>query len=122
MNPEVVASIVAVLVIAVVAVVRSSVSKSKADELLKYAQVAAQTALLFAQAAEQAVIDVENDLKQYSDLEPAELKKAAIEKAQAILKAWGVFVDETMLNALASMIEAAYQRMKAEKATVHTQI
>ncbi len=119
MNPETVASIVAVAVIAVVAVVRSSMSKSKADDMVKYAQVATQTALLFTQAAEQAVVDVENGLKAYGQASPAELKQAAAAKAREILKAWGVFVDDSMLDALLSMIETAYQRLKP---SFHTQI
>jgi hypothetical protein len=122
MDPTTVASIVAVAVIAVVAVVRSSMSKSKADDLVKYAQVAAQTSLLFMRAAEQAVVDVENDLKQFGDMSPSELKQAAAEQAKAILEAWGVFVSDDMLSALLSMVEEAYQRLKASKAEFHTQI
>jgi hypothetical protein len=122
MEPTTVASIAAVAVIAVVAIVRSSMNKSKADELVKYAQVAAQTAHLFVQAAEQAVTDVESDLKKFGGLQPAELKQAAAEKAAEILKAWGVFVTPQMMDALLSIVEDAYQRMKANKTQFHTEI
>jgi hypothetical protein len=114
LDPVHVSAIVAVLVIAVIAVIRTT-AKSKADELVKYAQVAANTAHMFVQAAETAVTDVENDLKKYGEASPAELKQAAAQKAAEILKAWGVPVSEDMMGALLTMVEDAYQRLKATK-------
>jgi hypothetical protein len=114
MDPVQVASIVSILVISVIVIIRTT-SKSKAEELVKYAQVTANTLRMFMQAAEIAVTDVENDLKKYGDATPEGLKKAAAEKAAELLKAWGVFVPEDTVGVLLTMVEDAYQRLKASK-------
>ena len=116
MEPSVlVSAIVSLAVIAVVALLRGQFGETQAKKLIAYGQMAAHTAYLYMEAAKVAVVEIENGLKKAGESTDAELKQAAVDLTGQILSSWGIHVDPSLIAALIATVEAAYQKMKAEK-------
>ena len=116
MEPSVLVSvIVSLAVIAVVALLRGQFGETQAKKLIAYGQMAAHTAYLYMEAAKVAVVEIENGLKKAGESTDAELKQAAVDLTGQILSSWGIHVDPSLIATLIATVEAAYQKMKAEK-------
>ncbi len=116
MEPSVlVSAIVSLAVIAVVALLRGQFGETQAKKLIAYGQMAAHTAYLYMEAAKVAVVEIENGLKKAGESTDAELKQAAVDLTGQILSSWGIHVDPSLVATLIATVEAAYQKMKAEK-------
>ncbi len=116
MEPSVlVSAIVSLAVIAVVALLRGQFGETQAKKLIAYGQMAAHTAYLYMEAAKVAVVEIENGLKKAGESTDAELKQAAVDLTGQILSSWGIHVDPSLIATLIATVEAAYQKMKAEK-------
>ncbi len=116
MEPSVlVSAIVSLAVIAVAALLRGQFGETQAKKLIAYGQMAAHTAYLYMEAAKVAVVEIENGLKKAGESTDAELKQAAVDLTGQILSSWGIHVDPSLIATLIATVEAAYQKMKAEK-------
>jgi hypothetical protein len=111
---------ISLTIIAVVFLLRKQFGETEAERLLKLMEAANNTAQMLVEAAEVAVVEVENSIKKYGDASDEELKASAVEIAAQLLRTWGIAVDQSLLRSLLALVEAAYQRMKAENTPVHT--
>ena len=109
--PATVASIVGLAVIVVVALLRDNFGETEADRLIKVGQSSMRLAQLVLEAAQIAVVEVEESLKD-GEMAPEELKQAAVTIAAELLESWGIVVNQTVISSLFSVVEAAYQRLK----------
>ena len=110
--PATVASIIGLAVILVVALLRDNFGETEADRLIKVGQASMRLAQLVLEAAQIAVVEVEESLKD-GDMTPEELKQAAVTITAELLDSWGVVVNQAVLSSLFSVVEAAYQQLKA---------
>ena len=110
--PATVASIIGLAVIVVVALLRDNFGESEADRLIKVGQSSMRLAQLVLEAAQIAVVEVEESLKD-GEMAPEELKQAAVTIAAELLESWGIVVNQAVLSSLFSVVEAAYQQLKA---------
>ncbi len=116
MEPSVlVSAVVSLAAIVIVALLRSQFGETQAKKMVAYGQLAAHTAYVYMEAAKIAVVEIENGLKKAGESTDAELKAAAAELAGKILSSWGIYVDQSLIATLIATVEAAYQKMKAEK-------
>ena len=109
--PATVASIIGLAVILVVALLRDNFGETEADRLIKVGQASMRLAQLVLEAAQIAVVEVEESLKD-GDMTPEELKQAAVAITAELLDSWGVVVNQAVLSSLFSVVEAAYQQLK----------
>ena len=109
--PATVASIVGLAVIVVVALLRDNFGETEADRLIKVGQSSMRLAQLVLEAAQIAVVEVEESLKD-GEMTPEELKQAAVTIAAELLESWGIVVNQAVVASLFSVVEAAYQRLK----------
>jgi len=119
--PATVASIIGLAVILVVALLRDNFGETEADRLIKVGQASMRLAQLVLEAAQIAVVEVEESLKD-GDMTPEELKQAAVTITAELLDSWGVVVNQAVLSSLFSVVEAAYQQLKnaASKFDAHS--
>jgi hypothetical protein len=110
--PATVASIVGLAVIVVVALLRDNFGETEADRLIKVGQSSMRLAQLVLEAAQIAVVEVEESLKD-GEMAPEELKQAAVTIAAELLESWGIVINQAVISSLFSVVEAAYQRLKA---------
>ena len=110
--PATVASIIGLAVILVVALLSDNFGETEADRLIKVGQASMRLAQLVLEAAQIAVVEVEESLKD-GDMTPEELKQAAVTITAELLDSWGVVVNQAVLSSLFSVVEAAYQQLKA---------
>ncbi len=115
MELPIVSAIVSLAAIVVVALLRGQFGETQAKKLVLFGQVAAQNAYMYLEAAKIAVVEIENGLKKAGDATDAELKQSAVELTGKILSSWGIYVDQSLIATLIATVEAAYQKMKAEK-------
>jgi hypothetical protein len=111
-SPTTVTTLIALTLIGLTLVLRDKFGETRSQQLINLGQAAMQTASLIVQAAEIAVVEVENDLKQNADLSNEELKEEAVHIAVDLLANWGIVVDEALVRVMFSVVESAYQRMK----------
>ena len=109
--PATVASIIGLAVIVVVALLRDNFGETEADRLIKVGQSSMRLAQLVLEAAQIAVVEVEESLKD-GEMAPEELKQAAVTIAAELLESWGIVVNQAVISSLFSVVEAAYQRLK----------
>jgi hypothetical protein len=113
--PGVVVSIISLAVIAVTLLLRKQFGETEAERLIKLGQVSMHTAELIVQAADIAVVEVEEDLKKASELSDEELKQEAVKVAVDLLANWGIHVDQGLIRTLFAVVESSYQNMKADQ-------
>jgi hypothetical protein len=114
-SPAVVTSIISLTVIVVTLFLRKQFGETEAERLIKLGQVSMHTAELIVKAAEIAVVEVEEDLKQSGELSSEQLKQEAVKIAVDLLANWGIMVDQGLIRTLFAVVESAYQNMKADK-------
>jgi hypothetical protein len=112
-SPAVVTALISLTLIGITALLRDKFGETRSEQLIKLGQAAMHTAELITQAAEIAVTEVEHDLKQSGEMSNEELKEAAVHITVDLLANWGVQVDEGLIRVVFSVVESAYQRMKA---------
>jgi hypothetical protein len=113
--PGVVVSIISLAVIAVTLLLRKQFGETEAERLIKLGQVSMHTAELIVQAADIAVVEVEEDLKKVGELSDEELKQEAVKVAVDLLANWGIHVDQGLIRTLFAVVESSYQNMKADQ-------
>ena len=89
--------------------------ETEAARLVKYAEVVGRTMTAVIQAAEIAVVEVEESIKKYGDLSDHALKEAAVDIALKLLDSWGVSVSGPLADEVVAVVEWAYQQMKQIK-------
>jgi hypothetical protein len=114
-SPAIVTSIISLTVIVVTLFLRKQFGETEAERLIKLGQVSMHTAELIVKAAEIAVVEVEEDLKQSGELSSEQLKQEAVKIAVDLLANWGIMVDQGLIRTLFAVVESAYQNMKADK-------
>lgn len=112
MNIELVAVVVSLVLVIVVALLKDNVSESEAERSLRRGQNVLNMMQVVMQIAQDAVLMVEGQLKEDGSKTPEELHQAAVKYSAEALQALGVTVDAEVLSMLATMVEAAYQRLK----------
>ena len=115
MELPIVSAVVSLAAIVIVALLRGQFGETQAKKLVLFGQSAAHTAYVYMEAAKIAVVEIENGLKKAGESTDAELKQSAVELTGKILSSWGIYVDPNLIATLIATVEAAYQKMKAEK-------
>ena len=112
-SPAVVASIVSLMVVVVTALLKDNFGETESDRLLKVGQASMRVAQMILEAAEIAVLEVEESLKKSGGLTPEELKRSAVTITADLLSNWGMVVNQQLVESLFAVVESAYQKMKA---------
>jgi hypothetical protein len=99
-------------VIVVVALLRDNFGETEADRLIKVGQSSMRLAQLVLEAAQIAVVEVEESLKD-GEMAPEELKQAAVTIAAELLESWGIVINQAVISSLFSVVAVSLKKLKA---------
>ena len=105
-------AVIPLTIIIVAYLLRGKLGETEADRIVKLSGQRVARTRQYIDAANVAVVAIENGVKKYGTVSDEELQKAALDIMLRTLEEWGIVVSPSNVSAMAGLVEYAYQALK----------